>query len=276
LTEPAPVPADGGFAFSSIPDCAMTLNLSPPPCTHSPLSRLDPRWKLASLMLAGLAVVFVQSLPPALIALAGSVVLALLGRLPGRWSRERLEAALAFVALFALPLPFLLWADEPSWSVGPVAISPYGTRVALLILCKAATLILLTLVGLVTAPLDANLKAARSLRVPGLLVHLVLLTYRYLFVLGDELARLRIALRVRGYRNRPSVHCYRTIGHVAGTLLVRGCERAERVSQAMRCRGFDGQFRSLVAFRTTAADVLAFAIVVAVSVGVLVLDRLTG
>jgi cobalt/nickel transport system permease protein len=254
----------------------MTLHLSPPPCTQSPLSRLDPRWKLAFLFLAGLAVVFVQTLPAALAALAGALVLAVSGRLPGRWCGERLGAALLFVGLFAVPLPWLLWADEPAWNLGPVAISPHGMRVALLLLAKAATLILLSLVGLATAPLDANLKAARALHVPGLLIHLVLLTYRYLFVLLDELARLRIALRVRGYRNRPTVHCYRTIGHVAGTLLVRGCERAERVSQAMRCRGFDGQFRSLTAFRTTIADVAAFTLVVAASLGVLALDRWPG
>jgi cobalt/nickel transport system permease protein len=45
-------------------------------------------------------------------------------------------------------------------------------------------------------------------------------------------------------------------------LLVRGYERGERVGQAMRCRGFDGRFRSLTAFRTRPADVLAFAVVV--------------
>jgi cobalt/nickel transport system permease protein len=87
------------------------------------------------------------------------------------------------------------------------------------------------------------------------------LTYRYVFVLAEELRRLRIALRVRGYRNRPTRHSYRTMGHVAGTLLVRGYERAERVGQAMRCRGFDGRFRSLTAFHTTPADVLFFAVV---------------
>jgi cobalt/nickel transport system permease protein len=38
-------------------------------------------------------------------------------------------------------------------------------------------------------------------------------------------------------------------------LLVRGYERAERVGQAMRCRGFDGQFRSLSEFRTRPVDV---------------------
>src|SRR5207237_9891052 len=116
------------------------------------------------------------------------------------------------------------------------------------------------------------LKPARTIGAPGLLVHLVLLSHRYVFVLGEELARLRIALRVRGFRNRAGVHSYRTIGHVAGTLLVRGHERAERVAQAMRCRGFDGRFRSLHAFRTRGADVLFFAAVIGGAGGVLAWD----
>jgi cobalt/nickel transport system permease protein len=126
------------------------------------------------------------------------------------------------------------------------------------------------LVWLTTAPLTDTLKAAHALRVPGVLVQLVLLTYRYLFVLSAELNRLRIALRVRGYRNRANQHSYRTVGHVAGTLLVRGSEQAERVAQAMRCRGFDGQFRSLSEFRTGLGDIVFFLAVIA-PVGVLVL-----
>ena len=80
------------------------------------------------------------------------------------------------------------------------------------------------------------------------------------------------ALRVRGFRNRPDLHSYRTIGQVAGTLLVRSHERSERLAQAMRCRGFDGRFRSLHAFRTTVADVLAFALVVGYAACVLAGD----
>jgi cobalt/nickel transport system permease protein len=125
---------------------------------------------------------------------------------------------------------------------------------------------------LASAPLDATLKAAHSLRVPGLVVQLALLTYRYLFLLADELGRLRTALRVRGFRNRASRHAYRTVGRVAGTLLVRGYERGERVGQAMRCRGFDGRFRSLTAFRTRPIDVLTFAVVVGCAAGAVWLD----
>jgi cobalt/nickel transport system permease protein len=39
-------------------------------------------------------------------------------------------------------------------------------------------------------------------------------------------------------------------------------ERAERVGQAMRCRGFDGVYRSLAEFRTTSADLVFFLVLV--------------
>jgi cobalt/nickel transport system permease protein len=77
---------------------------------------------------------------------------------------------------------------------------------------------------------------------------------------------------VRGFRNRPSLRSYRTVGHVAGTLLVRSSEQAERVAQAMRCRGFDGRFRSLTEFRTTAADGILFLLVVVVAGGLVFWD----
>src|SRR5206468_8914038 len=94
------------------------------------------------------------------------------------------------------------------------------------------------------------------------LVQIGLLSLRYLSVLAEEFMRLRIALRSRGYRNRAGLHSYRTIGQVAGTMLVRGHERSERVGQAMRCRGFDGRFRSLHDFGTRGTDVLFFAVTV--------------
>jgi cobalt/nickel transport system permease protein len=147
-------------------------------------------------------------------------------------------------------------------------------ELALLVLGKALTVLTLMLVLLASAPPEETLKAAHALHIPGMLVQVAVLTYRYLFVLADELARLRVALRVRGYRNRVNRHSYRTVGHVAGALLVRGYERAERVGQAMRCRGFTGRFHALAQFRTTAADVAAFALVVASAGGLLTWDVL--
>lgn len=241
----------------------MTLALDALPCPDSPLRRLDARWKLAALLPVAIIVPTLQTLPGAAGALAGVVLLAILGRLPPRWAFARLGALALFLALFVVFLPIVVRDDGPAFVFGPVRLSGAGLRIAVLLSLKAVTVVLLVLVLLVSAPLPDTLKAAHALRLPGLLVQLAALTYRYLFVLAGELARLRVALRVRGYRNQMTRHSYHTVGHVAGTLLVRGYERAERVGQAMRCRGFDGRYRSLTTFRATGRDVTAFALIVA-------------
>jgi cobalt/nickel transport system permease protein len=236
----------------------MTLALQPLTTFDSPLRRLDPRWKIAALVPAAFMVAALRTLPAVLAALAGAGFLLIAGRLPLAWCLRRLGGVAVLLLLFVCLLPFILQGPGPVWDLGPLRFSLHGLIVALVICCKALTIVSLMLVFLMTAPLDATLKAAYALCVPGLLVQLLLLTYRYTFLLADELVRLRIALRLRGYRNRASLHSYRTVSHVAGTLLVRSHERAERVGHAMRCRAFDGRFRALVSFRTSLADVLVF------------------
>jgi cobalt/nickel transport system permease protein len=254
----------------------MTLAFDHLPQPDSPLSRLDPRWKLAALTLATLSVALLHTLAAAIVAMAGALLLVALGRLPLRWYLSRLGTLALFLIVLVLLLPFIVHDGGPSLSLGSMRISWYGLRVAVCLCLKALALITLVLVALTTAPLSATLKAAHALFVPGLLVQLVMLTHRYIFVIGAELSRLRIALRVSGFRNRASWHSYHTLAHVAGTLLVRGYERAERVGQAMRCRGFDGRFRSLAEFRTTRADRLFFVILAGGAIALLLVDFLQG
>lgn len=237
----------------------MTLGFAPLPTPDSPLQRVDARWKLAGLVLGMIAVVPLRSVPAAGAALAGVLLLAWLARLPLRWYLLRLGLVLLLLSPFVLTLPFVL----SGWA---------GVSLGLVLAAKAASLVTLALVVLTSAPLHDTFKAAHALRVPGVLVQLFALTYRYVFLVGEELNRLRIAVRARGYRNRPTRHSYRTIGHLTGTLLVRGHERGERVGQAMRCRGFDGHYRSLTSFRTRAADVLFFLLLAASAAGLLFWD----
>lgn len=251
----------------------MTLALSAPPCPDSVIRRLDVRWKLAGLLLLTLIAASLRHLAPALAALAIAVLLAILSRLPSRWYLTRVGVLLLVLGPFLISVPLLLYDRAGTFTLGGIAV-PYGLGVALLLSAKALSVLTFMLVVVATAPLDATLKAGHALRIPGVLVQLGLLTYRYLFVIAAELRRLRVALRVRGYRNQATRHGYRTVGHVAGTLLVRSVERSERVSQAMRCRGFDGRFRSLVAFRTQPHDVLAFLLLMATAVGLLLWDLL--
>jgi cobalt/nickel transport system permease protein len=248
----------------------MTLRFDSLVGSDSPWRHLDPRWKLVSLGTAAVLVAALRSVPSVLLALAGALGLVLLSRLSLRWFRARVAVVALFLAPVALAFPLLISGE--GWALGPVRLSYQGLELAVVLCAKAVTILGLICVCLATAPLDTTLKAAHALRVPGLFIQLAVLTYRYVFLLSEESTRLRVALRVRGYRNRATLHCYRTVGHVAGTLLVRGHERAERVGQAMRCRGFDGRFRSLASFRTRVVDVVASMLILGWAIGLLALD----
>jgi cobalt/nickel transport system permease protein len=236
----------------------MTLKLDLLTICDSPVGRRDARWKLAALLPAAAIVACLRTVPAAGAALAGAVLLALLAHLPLSWYLSRLGQIVPFLLVFTIWLPFLMRDSGPGWDMGRVHISWHGLCLALVLGAKALAILTLMLVWLASTPIPQALQAAYALHVPGILVQLAVLTYRYVFLLGHEFARIRIALRVRGYRNRARLHSYRTIGHVAGTLLVRSAEQAERVGQAMRCRGFDGRYRSLATFRTSVADLVFF------------------
>ncbi len=233
------------------------------------LARRDARWRLAALIGLAAVTVCLGTWQAAAVACGLALILAFAARVPVFWLTARVALLAPFIGMFAL---WLLFAGaSPAWHWGHIRVSQHGLAVALLVTCKAVALLTLVVVGLVTAPLPETLAAAHALRVPGLLVQLTLLAYRYLWFFGQEVRRVRIALRTRGYRSQARLHSYRTIGHVAGNLLVRSHERAERVAQAMRCRGFDGRYRSLAVFGTSWPDVvlMSSAATAALAIGLL-------
>jgi cobalt/nickel transport system permease protein len=240
----------------------------------SVVSRWDARWKLAGVTLAASAVAALSRLPSSAAALGLALLLVVAARLPRRWVGDRL-ALLAFAAApFPLVLPFTLDPAGPGWEVGPVRVSERGLVVGPAVFLRCLAIGSLALVLLATAPAAQTLAAAHALRVPGVLVLLAGLAHRYAVQLGQELRRVRTALRTRGFRLRAGRHAYRTLGQVVGAVLVRGADRADRVAQAMRCRGFDGRFHTTTSFRSRPADIITFAAVVAAAVAILTWDRL--
>lgn len=240
----------------------MSLNPEHVTTRDSCFARRDARWRLAAFVLAIVGVALLRQIGPASVALGFALLLAITGRVPGNWLRARLGLLLLALIPFLVLLPFTVERGEPLWEWRSIAITDAGLIVAGTLAMKTVALVTLALTLLATAPLHVTLCAASKLGAPKLIVQLVLLTYRYVFVLLEELGRLRVALRVRGFRNATSLHAFHTIGQVTGTLLVRGSDRAERVSHAMRCRGFDGHFRTLTRFQSTPADVLMFLLIV--------------
>ncbi|MYC07077.1 MAG: cobalt ECF transporter T component CbiQ [Chloroflexi bacterium] len=99
-----------------------------------------------------------------------------------------------------------------------------------------------------TTPPLRLLDALRSLRVPAVLVAIVMLMYRYLFVLVEEAQRLMRARAARsaaiGSKSGGSlVWRAKSAGGMAGSLFIRTLDRSERIYMAMVARGYDGALR---------------------------------
>lgn len=236
------------------------------------LARRDPRWRLAGFGLAILATAALRQLGPCAVALGIALLLARIGGVPPRRYQARVGMLLVALVPFLVVVPFTVDRGDRLWEWRFLHVTDAGLLVAAALALKTVALVTLALTLLATAPMHVTLAAAGRLGVPRLLVYLTQLTYRYVFLLLDELNRLRVALRVRGFRNSMSGHAYRTVGQVTGTLLVRGADRADGVAQAMRCRGFDGRIRTTTVFRTTAADVLVFLVIAGVWGGLVAWD----
>jgi cobalt/nickel transport system permease protein len=209
-----------------------------------PVADLDPRTRIAGGVVFAVAVVALQTIPALIAAVVVAVAAAWLARLPWRATRRKLLAMDGFILAMLVMLPFTT-PGTPLASIGPLTLSAEGLHLAGLIALKAnaIVLMLLALVGSLEPALLGS--ALRRLGVPLALVQLLVFTVRYIDVLGAEYARLRTAMRARGFRPRTDRHTLTTFGYLVGMLLVRASERAERVLQAMRCRGFDGTFPAL-------------------------------
>lgn len=186
------------------------------------------------------------------------MVLLIIARIPVRKVVERMGLLILAVVPFLIVLPLLV--DR-------------GWLQAAMIAFRCLTIGLIALFILSTTRLDRILAALRSLGAPGVIVQIAQLSYRYSQVLFGEARRLRVALAVRAFRLRTNRHTYRTMGHVAGALIVSGGERAERVASAMKSRGFHGTPKLISPFRTHIPDLVAFVVIVTVAIALVVGER---
>jgi cobalt/nickel transport system permease protein len=236
------------------------------------LRGLDPRARVAAALAFALAVVALERLEVAAFALGAAVVGAVLFRVPPRAAARRLVAAQASLLLVVATLPFSI-PGESVFRLGPLGASDAGVHRAALVALKANAILVAVLGILGTLDASGLGHALYRLRAPAGLVHLLLFTVRYLGLLEAELARLRTALRARAFRPRSDRHTLRSLGQLAGMLIVRSHARAERVMEAMRCRGFTGRFHVLDDLRWRAADgVFAAALCLGIA-GLLAADR---
>jgi cobalt/nickel transport system permease protein len=159
------------------------------------------------------------------------------GEIPLRPILTRMLPALPLVVGVGLFNP--IYDQRVIAVVGGVAVSAGWLSFASIILrgCLTVVAALLFIAVEGIAGLSAALRAVGA---PPLLVMQLTLTFRYIHVLGEEAATMNLAYHLRS-SGRSGI-AWRDWGPLAGQWLLRTLKRADRVFQAMRCRGYHGLF----------------------------------
>ena len=131
--------------------------------------------------------------------------------------------------------------DHNTMILGGIVISR-GWVTFLSIFIKCGLTVTASILLIATTGMDRLGAALRMLKVPKIFVLQLLLTYRYISVLIEEVARMQRAysLRAPGEKGiRLSVW-----GSFAGQLILRTFDRAQRVYQSMSLKGFTGEYNT--------------------------------
>ena len=236
-----------------------------------PLCRTDARVKLVFVMALTFSMAATQTFWGAAVGiLLGSSVLALARPRAGEVFR-RLYPTNIFLGLVSISLLFTYPGD--SWAAW-AAVSVEGAEKALLIVVKGNAILLMVLALILSTPIVQLTHALRDLGCPEKITLLLGFTYRQIFLVAEEMDRMRDVARLRCFTPATDKHTYRTFAWFIAQSLLRASDRAERIRWAMIMRGFDGHFRSLHITRTFGPrEICACAAAIIFSCLLVMLDR---
>lgn len=237
------------------------------------IHRLDPRGKIVAAVLLSGTIALADQLSILFMALCCGFFLVVLSRVPLRYLVKRL--LLFNIFIFFVWLLVFTYPGKPMISIGPLSVTEEGIRMAGSITLKANSIFLVLTTLLATISITTIGQALHQLGIPKKFVHILLFTYRYMHVLEKEFQRLWNAITVRGFIPATTIHTYRTYAYLVGVLLLRSMGRAERIHDAMLCRGFSGRFYSLREFNFARRDFIVLSLLFFIISGFWCIEWLT-
>jgi len=119
-----------------------------------------------------------------------------------------------------------------------------GVSFALLVYARATAALLLMFAFAISTPVPHLANALRRLRFPDVFVEMLVLIYRYTFLLMESAERMHLAAECRfGYNGyKKSI---KTTSKLAIGVFMRSLDTAEKGQATLQCRNYRGEFKSL-------------------------------
>lgn len=180
---------------------------------------------------------------PLLVAAAMSAAILILAKIPARFYARILLIPVSFAVMSIAVVLFITGSGTVLFAVPglPLAVTADGANLAVLLLARVFGGMCSLFFIALTTPMTEVFDIFRRLRVPAVFIDLVMLTYRFIFILIEEAGQIYRSQVMRlGYgRFRESVHSF---GMLSGALFLRTWESGEALVLAMDARCYDGKF----------------------------------
>ena len=205
----------------------------------SPVPRLNP---LCKLLVTVFYIVTVVSFPKydlsgLVIMVLYPVVLFQAAGIPVSLCFHKLRVVLPLVCAVGLVNPFL--DHTPLIPLGTLTITG-GVVSMVTLMLKGVFSLMASFLLIATTSIDTLCAALRMLHVPDIFTTLLLLTYRYIGVMIEEVSIMTESYSLRA-PGQKGIHIS-AWGSFLGQLLLRSMDRAEALYQSMLLRGFRGDY----------------------------------
>ena len=157
--------------------------------------------------------------------------------IPVRTCFYKLRVVLPLVCAVGLVNPF--WDHTMLMQLGNLTLTG-GVVSMVTLMMKGIFSLMASFLLIATTPIDSLCAALRKLHVPSILTTLLLLTYRYIGLMLEQVAIMTESYRLRA-PGQKGIHIS-AWGSFLGQLLLRSMDRAQELYDSMLLRGFRGEF----------------------------------
>ena len=164
-----------------------------------------------------------------------------ISKLPPLILAKRATIEFPFI-IFALLMPFT--AGGENFDIGPVSLSREGSIAGLNLITKATLGVFCSMILAGSTTAHSLLAGFVRIKTPSLFVQIAAFMIRYLNVINDQMARMKVARESRGFQAE-GIRSWPIFTSTLGALFIRSYERGERVHLAMLARGYAGTLSSL-------------------------------
>jgi cobalt/nickel transport system permease protein len=165
-----------------------------------------------------------------------------------------------------VPLGFILartFVILPFIVLAGLAAPGRGSFDLISLFIRAILCLLLLILLTNTTRFTELLRGMKKLGFPQILAMNLSFLYRYLFVLTEEVQRMKQARDCRRVGRARFKEEFKILSSMLGTLLIRSFERAERMHSAMLSRGFSGDFQVVSPRRFSWRDLIFLTVIAA-------------